>query len=179
MGYEIQKNCDATAGKIKNVSVEEYGSIKYLNIELQYDNGCVQGYPACKLNSLEEGIQYFNERFDVNKLEDAIGKRIWAIGGFASIFALINQENYKIFSLNAQFFPEQYDESVNKLKSQEEFKYLDGLNKHDTLLIATIAHMNPKSELSEDMKKVMNSYLLNKVLNEQLEEKATKHKQKI
>lgn len=173
--YEIEEV------ELKDVCVAKYGQLEYLQIRVSFS--CYsQNYPACKINDLSAGIDSFKNCFNVNELEQINGKKCLAILSQSDVFALVNPINNKLFSLQAQYFPEQYRENINEFKSQKGNEFLHRLSDQEALLVGFMNSISPKNEnLAHHVQVIVNSYSMAGILEEDLPLKTenTKRKNKI
>lgn len=170
--YEIEEV------ELKDICVEKFANAEYLQIRLWFDS-CSQGYPACKINDLSAGIDSLKDCFGVSSIEEINGKKCLAILSRNDVFALVNPVNNKLFSLQAQFFPEQYRENINEFKSQKGNEFLHRLSDQEALLVGFMNDIKPKNEkLAQHVQKIVNSYSMAGILEEDLPLKSENSKRK-
>ena len=170
--YEIEEV------ELKDVCVEKYGNLEYLQIRLSF-NSCSQGYPACKIDDLSAGIDSLKDCFNVSQLEQINGKKCLAILSQSDVFALVNPVNNKLFSLQAQYFPDHYRQNIDEFKSQNGNEFLHKLSDQEALLVGFMNNIKPTNEnLAYHVKKIVNSYSMVGILEADLPLKSENIKKK-
>ena len=174
----IVKNYEIEEVELTDVCVEKYGTIEYLQIRLFFDS-CYQNYPACKINDLTSGINSFKDCFDIKTIEQGNGKKCLAILSQSDVLALVNPLTNKIFSLQAQYFPEKYKDDIYEFKSQPGNEFLSRLPDKESLLLGFMKNIKPKNEhLALHIHNIINSYAISQILEQNLTHKTEKLKPK-
>ena len=169
---------DVEVVKLKDVKLIDYGKSKILNIHTVVD--CLhQGYPMCKIPDINLGVQYLLDCFEVNKLEDVNGKKALKVAYDCDIFCLVNSNNNKTFSLLAKYFPEQYIESIAIFREKKGNDFLKKLSLEDVLIVGFLNEIKVSNNgLSEEVKRIVNSYSLYNVLENELSQKGDRETKK-
>lgn len=166
---EIYKVETAT---ISSACIGEHYGKKYLNLHFNYESGSAQAYPAWNLQGLlDSAVNNFIDFLQVNSLEEAKGNKIYALASQSDIFALFNPDTNQFFSLQARFHPEMYSDSLAKILQEKPDLNVEFLDSTEKLLVAFVASMPVKDELSQKMNKIAHNYMQYKHLSETIADK--------
>lgn len=167
--YEIQPF------KIQEAKIAEYYK-KYLHISFLND-GVVQTYPACSTD-IEKSTNYFKDCLGITDLNDAIGMDVWCICSFSEIIGVVSVDNNKFFSLQGKFFPQQYNDDINKIIEETGNDFIKKLAPEDAFICALLTRIrdNDKNPQANDVKRFLEMHHLNKHLQSELKINDTTNK---
>lgn len=181
--YQLNpQNYKVENATISSADIGEHYGMKYLNLRFDYQSGVSQGYPAWNLRELlDSAVNNFIDFLQISSLEEAKGKKVYALAANSDIFALFNPETNQFFSLQARFHPEMYHDAFVKILEEKPDLNVEHLDSTESLLVAFVASMPVKDDLSQKMNKIAHNYLQYKHLSDTIPDKVTQttHKKKI
>ena len=173
MNLKIPINCFEMSSC--EISKEDtHNGRKYLYISLKHSGGTTQSYPA--IFGTDEQLADIKNNlckvFEITKVEELIGKNLWSIGGFNSIFGLVNPDNLKIFSFANTYSISNYLEDLKTYKYLPEYKHINLIDEDLINLICLNESskkldplLNNNFKIINDVKKYMLYYSLDSQLD--------------
>lgn len=174
--YQLNpKDYKVEEAKITRASIEQAYSVKYLALQLESTAKRTLEYPAINLSDLNAGLKSLLQTMEVDTLPEVIHRSVYIVRDSQQredVFLLFNPINNQFFSLQAQFFPESYDEALQTMLNDRPDLNINHLNKTERLLVTVVNSLSEKNEYLEQMQKVVNTHILYNNLLEKTEFKS-------
>lgn len=164
--YQVEK------ATITRARVEDVYNTQYIALQLQCMSGKTVEYPAISLSNLNAGVESLLQTLDVDSLPQVLQRTVYVVRDSKQredVFLLFNPDNNQFFSLQAQFFPQCYDDALKQMLQDKPEINISSLDKTEGLLVSVVMSLSPDNEYCQKMQKVVSTHLLYKNLVEKTE----------
>lgn len=177
---------------IRCINIQNYGAMKYLNIETQ--NGPFsQNYPPINIvdNSMADQVNYLEEFLEipnlyqklVNLSENQILKiednTLIKIGNTSSIELLYNLKNGKFFSLQAKYLPDYEDYKLLVEDFNKKYPTINNLSKTAIIKYQLILSSHAESIKDAEFLNSLKNDMVKLILHDKLKKELIDNKDKI